>query len=263
MRDYAFSMRRPGRRRVRAVGPASRASLSPGGILGSLLHADFDVADPDITLNGGNVQSIPNRGGDSAPLAQATASLQPAYSATSFAGGPGMTGDGVDDTMACTFATSIPIGRRPYMWVVYKASSAALTFQVAGACSGAAAAPPYMVAWSNRADGNMGGGMDCNNGGGATTALVAIDTNTHLQEVGPTVGGTAAYVRDNVATNIAGAASTTLGAAITQVRALSFAGTQFSAGVVRRIIVANDMPTATQITQMRAYLRRQPYGLTF
>lgn len=254
------SVRRAQRQNRVGQGGVSR---SPSSILGTLLHADFDVADAGITLNGGNVQSIPNRGGDGAPLAQATASLQPAYGATSFAGGPGMTGDGVDDNLICTLNTPIPVGRRPYMWLVYKASSLALTFQIAGSCSGAAAGPAYMVGWSNRADGSAGGGMDANNGGGATTGLVANDTNTHLQEVGPTVGGTAAYVRDAVPTNIAGAASTTLGTAITQIRALSFAGTQLSAGVFRRIIVANDMPSAAQITAMRAYLRAQPYGLTF
>lgn len=258
-------MRRIIKRRVGGGGGGGAGGgISPLTILGSLLSSDFDVADPNVTLNAGNVASIPNRGTDGAPLAQAAGGLQPAFSATSFAGGPGMTFDGVDDTLLCTLNTAIAIGRRPYLWVVWQNADLVAANRIAASAFGAPATP-YLVAWSNRADGNQGGGLDMNNGGGATTGVNPATAPTHLQECCPIPGGATAFLRDNVASAGAAGACTTSGTAITSVRASGFgvAVAQLTNAVVRRIILANDQPSAAQITAMRAYIRAQPYGLTF
>lgn len=244
--------------------PPQRA-VSPATILGSLYHSDFDAADPGIVLNAGNVASIPNRGLDASPLVQAVAANQPAFSATSFAGGPGITGDGVSDTLLCAFNVPIPAGARPYIWVVCKANNLAVVNGIVACVFGTPGVAPYIVTWTNRTDGNAGGGLDMNSGGGAGTGVAPNDLLTKLQEGAPRAGGVSAFVRNNVAFNVPAGTCTTLGTQLNRIRALAFSepASQFATGTLRRIILASNMPSATQITAMRAYLRAQPYGLTF
>lgn len=251
----------------------SGAPATPATILGSLLHADFDAADPGIVLNAGNVASIPNRGGDSAAMVQATAASQPAWSATSFAGGPGMTFDGADDSMACALASAVPVGRRPYMWVVFKANNTTAANQIVAALYGNIANEPYFVVWSNRtgAPSKFSNGMKPNAAGSADAGTFLTNTetaNTHLSEVGDTVNGTAGYVLDGAPTDVTGGGTVAVVTAQTlvELRAGAYGvapSAQFSGCTIRRIIVANNLPSAAQLTAMRAYLRSQPYGLTF
>lgn len=242
---------------------------TPKGILGPLLHADFDAADPGIVLNAGNVASIPNRGTDTAAMVQATAANQPVYSATSFAGGPGMTFDGVNDTLMCTFATPIPTGRRPYMWLVFQNTSL-LSYQVgASVHSAGGAAIGSTLIWSHRDDTVfIAGHIDPGGGPVSTTpsAITSDTVKTHLVESGFTISGVAACVVDGVPTNaVAPAASVPTTKPLTAVRAGAYADTPsfFATSTIRRVIVANDLPSQAQIDAMRAYLRAQPYGLTF
>lgn len=244
--------------------PSVPIANTPSKILGSLLHADFDAADPNIVLNAGKVASIPNRGTDTAAMVQATATAQPVYGATSFAGGPGMTFDGVDDTMLCTFATPIAVGARPYMWLVFKANNTTVRFQVAGQVSGGSGTP-YMLGWITRADGaNFSSAIDTGNAGGFIFGPTET-INTHLTEVGDTVNGVAATVFDGIPSNAGSLPCQPLTVAMTRVRlgARGLTPTEFSGCTIRRIIVANDLPSPAQITAMRDYLRSQPYGFTF
>lgn len=242
--------------------PSVPIANTPAKILGSLLHADFDAADSGIVLDTGRVASIPSRGADGAAMVQGSAQAQPAFSATSFAGGPGITFDGVNDGLLCTLNTPIPIGRRPYMWVVYKANNLGLTSQIAVSLNGNPP-PPYMVVWSNRADGNQGGGFDV--GSGSYAGVPPASLVNRLDEVGLTVGGTDAFVINNAKYNASAASSQPLPTPITYIRASGYntPPQQNTTCTLRRIIVANDMPSAAQISAMRAYLRAQPYGLTF
>lgn len=248
--------------------PSVPIANTPAKILGSLLHADFDAADSGIVLNGNAVASIPNRGGDSAAMVQGSGQAQPAFSASSFAGGAGITFDGVNDTMACTFATPIPVGRRPYLWMLFKAANTSQTDQIVSIIEAASGAR-YIVGWSNRsgsagvyaaaAPGAAGVGNSPNL---APTELV----NTHLLEVGDTVNGAGAFVLDGVTTSAGSAAPfVTTDQAMTTLRLAAYGGGGAQAGncTIRRVIVANDLPSAAQISAMRAYLRAQPYGLTF
>lgn len=235
--------------------------VSPATILGPLLHADFDAADPGITLAAGKVASIPNRGTDSAAMVQAMATLQPAYGATSFAGGPGMTFDRVDDTMACAFATAIPSGRRPMLWVVFQAVNTLTTDQIVASLEGSTPTR-YLVAWSNRSPTALFSGAVVPTLASGGSALIAPTetTYTHLLEVANTVGGTAAVRLDGAAADVAATAVTDVTMSV--VRLGAYTGvTQFSGCIVRRLIVANDLPSDAQITAMRAYLRAQPYSL--
>ena len=246
--------------------PSVPIANTPAKILGSLLHADFDAADSGIVLNGTNVASIPNRGNDTAPMVQAAPQAQPAFSATSFANGPGLTFDGLNDTMLCTFNTPIPAGRRPYMWVIYRANNATLSFQVVGDVYSADGVT-YLLVWQSRADATKftaqialaGGTVETTYDGNTETA------NTHLTETGYTIGGIAAVVFDGVASNISGTIAQPIPQPLTAMRMSGYATVlNYPAScTIRRIIVANDLPSAAQISAMRAYLRAQPYGLTF
>lgn len=252
------------RKAGRGTGAGGGGAQTPGAILGSLLHADFDVADPGIVLNAGNVASIPNRGGDSAAMVQATATAQPAYSATSFAGGPGMTFDGVDDTMLCTFASAIPAGRRPYTWLVFQATNTALTNQIALSLYNQVS-NALQALWINRPDvPGFSGQLDSGAvGGGLVTVAPTTAGVPHLFEIGYTVGGTAAFVFDGSASNAPSANAAPVASTLPKLRLGAHGDSAFAPGActIRRIIVANDLPSAAQIAAMRAYLRAQPYGL--
>lgn len=262
--SLAWGMRRD-RKATRGTAAGGSGGATPAAILGSLLHADFDAADPGIVLNGGNVSSIPNRGTDSAAMVQATATAQPLYSAAGFAGGPGMVFDGVDDTMLCTFATPIPSGRRPYMWLVCQASNTAPTVQIAVSLYNAAS-NALLVWWLNRSDvQGFSGQLDPGGpvGGGLVTVAPTAAGVPHLFEIGYTVGGTAALVFDGSASNAPSANAAALVSTLPKLRLGAHGDSAFApgAGTIRRIIVANDLPSAAQIAAMRAYLRAQPYGL--
>lgn len=238
----------------------------PSSILGPLLHADFDVADPGVTMGVGTVASIPNRGNDTAAMVQATAANQPTYNATSFAGGPGMSFDGVNDLMLCTFASAIPSGRRPYMWIVFRADSSSVVDRVDASLYGSTPTLTYIAARHSTSGTAAFTGQILSGGAGALVGFGATETvNTHLMEVGPTVGGTKGAVLDNVPANFPSADSNPIPSAITALSLGTYGGSPAycSACTIRRVIVANDMPTSAQIQAVRDYLRAQPYGLTF
>lgn len=85
---------------------ATLTSVFTPAALGTSLLGWFDAERPDkLTLNGSTVQTWTDIAGGLAPT-QATASLQPAYSATGFNNRPSVTPDGVDDFLnveSCPF----------------------------------------------------------------------------------------------------------------------------------------------------------------
>lgn len=245
------------RKAQRGSGAGGGGGGNPASILGPLLHADFDVADPGVVLNAGGVASIPNRGNDTAALVQATAANQPVYGAASFAGGPGMTLDGVNDNMLCAFASPIPTGRRPYIWTVFKATNTNPTNQIISSLEDSVASR-YMVAWCNRSGTSTFFAAISTVGGGG---LGNTDTNNHLMEVSAPPSGAATFVLDGVATDQGPGPA--FDAPMTSLRVGCYNLTQFGAPTIRRLIVANGQPSQAQIDAMRAYIRAQPYGLTF
>jgi hypothetical protein len=219
---------------------------SPATILGALYQTDIDAADSGVVLAAGKVASVPNRGLDGAAAVQATAGFRPTYGATAFNGGPGMTFDGTDDALGVTFATPIPVGRRPYMWAVFgnvtnaqslvsleSATTVCILYMSTGTRI-------YESPGTGALTGTLpAGSLHMYEGGFSTPALVTDGGN-------PTIG-------------IAGGASV----AIANLFLAAYQGTsQFGGLTIRRVIVASDEPSAAQKTAMRAYFRAQPYGLT-
>jgi hypothetical protein len=91
-------------------------------LAGSLYHNEWRVSDPRITQSG-TASNLPcfNANGD---LAQATSGSRPAYGATSFNGGPGLTTTGTPGKwMQASLSSSIASGRRPYLLIVLKIAS--------------------------------------------------------------------------------------------------------------------------------------------
>lgn len=105
------------RRRGRGGGGGGSSDLS--AVWGTDLLAWLLADDSAMSLNGSNVASWPNRASNGA-ASQATGSAQPFYSATSFNGGPGITGS-ASRWMAGAFTSqTVAIGERATMWVVFK-----------------------------------------------------------------------------------------------------------------------------------------------
>lgn len=221
---------------------------TPRSILGSSLHSDFD-ARYGITLNGSTVSSWANQGIDTAAAVQAVAGKQPAYSATSFAGGPGITGDGTDDILVATCAAPFTIGTRPYAWIVGQwiafggANGGALWLRDAGATQ--------YLGYTASATNHVNRRNDSS--GTAATNGPAVYTTPLLTEIGFTVGGVATMVVDGVATNTVPTGTPT--ALLTEILIFGYpAGGWFGNFRAARVITATAV-TAAQITAMRAYLR--------
>ena len=91
--------------KLNAYAASSRVAFSPA-LLGPVLWVDASDA-TTITLNGSTVSQWSDKSGNGRHLVQATASKQPAYSATTFNNRPGITFDGVDDIFLSNQVTSI------------------------------------------------------------------------------------------------------------------------------------------------------------
>lgn len=242
------------------------SSATPASILGALYYSDWDAADPSISILTGKVASVPNRGLDGAAQAQATAGSRPAWSASSFNGGPGMTGNGSSQFLQAVFNAAIAIGKRPYMWIVGQQTvvNPGLT-SVFCALSGSGGTP-YEILYGSP-DGStpqkwLMHSVSQTDTSGLLATGVNGDTNRHLWEGGFIPTGVNAYLVDGAHAQTSTITSA-LGAAIVQATMFSFKGTsQFGSHTIRRIIVASDQPSAAQVSQMRSYLRGQAaYGL--
>lgn len=234
-------------------------------ILGALYHADFDAADPGVVLAGSVVTSVPNRGLDGAAMV-GTGTQKPLFvaSVAAFANGPGLQFDGVDDAMTCVLNTPIPAARRPMSWVVVQPLTSGGD-QVPGSML-TATGGRFLVSWTTRAG---SGKFEV----GAQTASVTFGsgldgtadlTRSHLVEVADTVNGIAALRVDGGA-GVDGLPTGGFGPISQSFTHLSIGhhnGTQKATCIIRRFIVANDLPSPGQMNAVRAYLQGS-YGLRF
>lgn len=96
----------------------SSSSFTPFS-LGASLLAYWDAEDASsLSLTGSSVNSWTDRKSGYATT-QATGGAKPVYSTTSFNGRPGLTFDGVDDTMSMTGVGALPVGANASeVWVL-------------------------------------------------------------------------------------------------------------------------------------------------
>ena len=107
------------------LGHAPRTGYNPVSALGSDLIAYWDANRSDLmTIGGGGAISSWRDIKAGYDAVQGTGAAQPVWSATSFNGAPGVTGDGVDDELTCTTAgllAALPAGATPCsLWAVAK-----------------------------------------------------------------------------------------------------------------------------------------------
>lgn len=215
-------------------------------IAGALYCAEFRAGDPAITIATG-VSNWPDYNGNGA-LAQATGANQPTFSATSFNGGPGVTGDGSNDTLRATLTTAVANGARPYIMIAGSAPSGVNGTYFAGLSHAGSGGGASFLAFG------FGGGKFTSDRkdtvSATTTSGAATDTNRHLFECGMTASGTNELVIDGTGYNSTngGTAADTL--AVFDLFSIygSFNGS-FRAAVV---LILNDAPTAQNLTDLRA-----------
>lgn len=241
-------MRRSGRRGVpRRDG--SRFPINPvKAILGSLYFADFAANDPAMVLNAGNVSSWPNRGSDKAPAIQGTAANQPAFSLTSFNGGPGVTGDGVNDLLVATWNNPIAIGKRPHVWLVMQliaTTNGRVQMEMTQTVVLDRSMQLYnavanFAAYSDEIPDNFNGS--------------AIDTSRHMIEYGMTASATGRFRVDANAFNGTGTNALTKAAEAMAIFDIKPGGSPANMALAR-LIMASDEPSAQQKADVRTYLR--------
>jgi hypothetical protein len=116
---------------VAVTGPGGSDSLSASytytsraaNLAGSLYSNEWRASDPRISVVSGNLSSLPCFNNNGA-LAQATSGSRPAFNATGFNGGPGITTTGTPGKWAqATLSSSIASGRRPYLFILLKITS--------------------------------------------------------------------------------------------------------------------------------------------
>jgi hypothetical protein len=116
-----------GRRRVRNA-PQSALTVNPYSILGAKLIQDLN-SDLGVSVSAGKATAWADQGPLANSPAQATGSKQPAYVAAVLDGHAAVRSDGTDDLMRVsgTFA-GLPIGIRPYFYVVVDPRSGSATY---------------------------------------------------------------------------------------------------------------------------------------
>lgn len=237
--------------------------LTPDVILGTDLwkwHRVFPE-DPALSLTGSNVSNWPckaNNGG----FFQFLASRRPLYSATSFNGGPGVTGDGAAgveaDLLLATASSPILSGERPYIWIVaQRLSGGAATAVIGNIFNGAS--HRLSIASTNT---NQWQFERRTTGNNVFTTFGTADNSRHLFETGYTAGGTDSHAIDGVAIN--STATLALAAGISTMAIYSNDDSTFPSNCnIAEIVVSRADPTALQKTQMRDYFGSiSYYGLT-
>ena len=254
----------PGKFPIVRANSASEEIFQPDVILGSSLwkwHRLLD-GDPALTLSSG-VVTWPCKA-NNGELFQFTAARRPAYSATIFNGGPGITGDGTAgatmDWMRLSPAATVPIvqGTRPYMWVVAKRESAPAAFQtIIGMYNGES--HRLFIYHTNTGQWQF---ERRTTGDNAFTNTGAADANSHLFETGFTTGGLNSHVVDGVGTASVG--TNAVDAPISQITIFATEISSFPGNItIAEIVISTTEPTPLQLTRMRAYFGSIPhYGLT-
>ena len=230
-------------------------------ILGSLYHSDFWAIDSGIVLNAGNVSSWPNRGLNGAAAVQATAANQPAYSASSFNGQPGVTFDGVNDSLAATMSTTSPAGARIVVFAAVQLVAAPAAASVFLEFGQVARTNVMLFGCPVGSGATFGGRATLSDGTDEAAGTLTSDTNRHVltymlinsntgrvQEDATLANGTFHGTLDGTKDTIALGSSCAPGG-FTNVR-------------YHRIIIAHDpanpgnLPSAGQIAAVQALLAR-------
>lgn len=213
--------------------------------------------DPDISLNAGNVSSWPDLLGNGA-LVQGTASVQPPYSATSFNGGPGVSGTATR-WIKGTLGTAIPSGTRITVYLVFQfgSDSGNTVFSLYGTPNGS-------FDLNSIGGVNMTCNMTCADGADPLTGP-AKDTNRHLFRATMRTTTTDKMKIDDTAYNgvrTGGSAANTM----TTLSLFSDNGSRIGNSTIADIFIMTGVPTAQQEADIRTFYRYDPtcayYGLT-
>lgn len=192
---------------------------------------------------------------------QATTSRQPLTFGISATTGRYYTkGDTTDDYLLGTLSTGITTGSRPWLWCVYRSTSATVSIPVA--CNLASSGQNIMYLVNNTPNFSCGLVSTEGSAGEGITGPVR-DGNLHLHEVGFISGPTARYVVDGTAFNGVNSGGCFRDSDRVFVGAFTAGGAavNFSDAEISEIVLSDVLPNATQTATMRDYFRRS-YGLT-
>lgn len=244
-------MRRGGRGRC----GGSSVFQTPAQIAGGA-SVKWHRAQGSLSLNISNVSSWPDEVNNGA-LAQGTASLQPPYSATSFNGGPGVSGTATR-WIKGTLTASIASGTRITVYLVYKFGSdnGKTVFALFGASTSS-------FDFNNIGNTNQIVNATCADGAEVLTGL-AKDTSPHLLRVTMRDSTVDKLKIDDIAYDgtRTGASAQTM----TTLSLFSDNGTRIGNSTIADIFIMTGVPTAQQDTDIRAFYRYHStctyYGLT-
>jgi hypothetical protein len=233
-----------------------KSYATPAAVAGAAAVKWHRAQDP-LSLNVSNVSSWPDRLSNGS-LAQGTASLQPPYSATSFNGGPGVSGTATR-WIKGTLTTAIASGTRITVYLVFQfgSDSGKTVFSLYGSPNGA-------YDFNNIGGVSMIVNQTCADGADPLTGP-AKDTNRHLLRVTMRTTTTDKLKIDDVAYNGirtgASAANT-----MTTLSLFSDNGSRIGNSTIADIFIMTGVPTAQQDTDIRTFYRHDPtcsyYGLT-
>lgn len=225
-------------------------------ILGSKYSKEHRANDPRIALNVSAVSSWPDYAGNGA-AAQGTAANQPAFSATSFNGGPGITFDGSNDYLDATLTSAVAAGARAYVLTTFAriadgAGGENVTLQEASANNCSLHALYFAGGFVRNYRRQHDGSSDI------LTSNVALDTNRHCIESANAANGDPTMRIDGVNK----ITSTTHDYLSTHPYNHLVVGGYIAGGVpggfgnatIAHIVVANAMPTAQQLADIRAFV---------
>jgi hypothetical protein len=226
-------------------------------ILGAARIKEHRAADPLLSLNGSNVSNWPC-GANNGSLVQGTASVQPPYSATSFNGGPGVSGT-LTRWIRGTLTTTIPAGSRLTAWIVFKfgSDSGKTVFSVTDPLHGS-------IEMHNVGGVNLVASLPCSDGSDSIAGPTK-DTNRHLAQLTMRTTTTNRFKVDDVAYNGAFTGTTLFDE--TAVSFFGDNGARIGNSTIAHFVLMLGVSTAAQDTAMRTFFRFHPdclyYGLTY
>ncbi len=228
----------------------------PAQVLASAYIKEHKASDQLISLNGSNVSAWPC-GANNGSLIQGTAGTQPPYSATSFNGGPGVSGTSTR-WIKGTITNAIASGTRVTVWLVFKFGSdngktVFSTFGSLGSLELHNIGNTNMIMTSQQAD------------GGDSVTGPAKDTSVHLMRLQVQSGSAVGKVKVDD-TSYDGTKTGTLANQQTTLSLFSDNGSRIGNSTIAHFVMMLGEPSASQETAMRTYFRYHPdclyYGLT-
>ena len=251
---------------------------TPAVLLGSsLIFADYCAAhtsnlsavNPYITIGTG-VSSWPEEASRNGAFAQGTTTRQPALSATSFNGWPGITADGSNDGLFAILNPTIATGSRLYMWILGKWTTTSIGKDYARILELSATAPAtdsnVSFISSTDASNKFGGFSSLSDGtddaAGVSSNGATMTTDAQLWEYGLINSTTGKLVVNGSATDgtVSGTTVTT-----TFSRAAMFyrlTDVLQAPACIHRVVIAHNtssitaLPSASQLAEMRILLSK-------